>query len=110
MENPKKRILVTLTTDKIHEILKQVRIAIRKVSKDNDFHHQYLKVAIPKYFIDLINYANSVEFSQNAFNNENSKLTIFGIEVVYNYENFIVVFHEQAPVYLDIDYEVIDLK
>jgi hypothetical protein len=110
MENPKKRILVTLTTDKIHEILHQVRRAIIKVSKENDINHQYLRVAIPKYFIDLVNYANSNEVSMNAFDSGNNKLTIFGIEVVYNYENFIVVFHEQCPVFLDIDYEVIDLK
>lgn len=39
-----------------------------------------------------------------------NKLKFYGIEVIPNYDNFIVIFHEDMPLFLENFYVVVDLK
>jgi len=104
------RKLVEVSIDKLDLVFFEIRKAINEVTMQCGMDDSKLKIAIPKYFCDCIKNSYLKPIQNTPFQNENEKDFMFGIEVIPNYDNFIVVFHEDMPMFLDTNYKVIDLK
>ena len=100
--------LAEFTNEKIKEIIFKVRIAINEVHKQN-FNEDGIRIQIPTYFTELlINYNHHMLHGFQTPLEEDE--TFFGVKVVPGYENFIVVYHKDMPLYQNTSYQVIDLK
>lgn len=106
----KERILIEFTPERLDRVFYETRAAIDSVINQCGLDESKLKIAIPKYFIEMINSNRFIHFLETPFLLSDDKITFFGIEVTLNYDNFIVVFHEDMPMFLENYYEVIDLK
>lgn len=106
----KRKILIEFSVDKLEKVFYEVRAGIFKVTEQCGFDESKLRVAIPKYFCDMIESNVLRDLSETPFFLSDNKRKIFGIEVVPNYDNFIVIFHEDMPMFLESTYVVVDLK
>ncbi len=104
----KKRILIKFDNDKLDRIFYEVRVGINNVIDQCGFDDSKIRIAMPKYFFDiLINNLRLINLTPLSID-ENP--TFFGYTVSFNFDNFIVVFHEDMPIFLENYYAVIDLK
>lgn len=106
----KGKILIEYSVDKLDKVFYEVRLAIHKVTEEYGYDESKLRIAIPKYFCDMLETNMLRHISETPFFLSDNKRKMFGIEVVPNYDNFIVVFHEDTPMILDSNYVVVDLK
>lgn len=106
----KPRILIEFTTDKLDAVFYEIRAGIQKVTQQTCFDDEKLRIAMPKYFIDMLlgNYLRNIDHTPAT--TDSGKFYLFGIEVVLHYDNFIVVFHEDMPMFLENYYVVVNLK
>jgi hypothetical protein len=106
----KTRILIEFTGDRLDRVFYETRKAINTVTEQVGYNDDKLRIAMPKYFIDMLQLNLLRELDLTPLEVANSKITFFGIEVTLNYDNFIVVFHEDMPAFLENYYVVVDLK
>lgn len=100
-------ILAKFTEDRINEILYDVRKAVHELQLQN-LNDEGFRIQMPSYFSELLIYNNQRFVTGFSFDKNNLKC--FGIEVVPSYDNFIVVYHKDMPLYQNTAYQVIDLK
>lgn len=106
----KTRILLEFPEDRLLRVFYETRAAIQKVTEQCGFDDSKLRIAIPKYFVEMISNGYLIRIEETPFLLSDKKLTFFGIEVIPNYDNFIVVFHEDMPLFLENFYVVVDLR
>lgn len=99
--------LAEFTESKIVKILYDIRVAIHTVGLQY-LSEQGMRIQMPKYFIELLQYHN--ERFVPGFTCSDKELKCFGATVQPSFDNFIVVFHEDMPLYQNTAYQVIDLK
>lgn len=94
----------------IDRVLGEINVGINYVTQRVGFDDGKLRIAIPKYFIGLLNdnFKNTVSYKSEE--KVTNKVFLFGIEVVLNYENKIVIFHEDMPILKDVLYVTVDLN
>ena len=103
------RTLAEMPEDKFQQIFYDVRKAIDEVQQQ-DFNPDEIQIAIPKYFVDLMNHRKDVMQGSNALVYSDNEVTFFGYKRVWNFDNYIVVYHPDMPLYLESNYKVIKLK
>lgn len=102
------RILAQMPEDKLNEILYNVRIAINEILEQG-FNEKEIQIAVPKYFVELLNLKKGFVESYPLMYLD-GEFTFFGYRPIWNYDNYIVVYHVDMPLYLESTYKVINLK
>lgn len=106
----KNRILVSFTADQLYKVFYEVKVAINKVVEQCGLDESKLRIAIPKYFTDILTSGYILRFEETPLFLSDDKLRFYGVEVIPNFDNFIVVFHEDMPLFIENFYVVVDLK
>lgn len=105
----KNKILIKFDDEKLDRVFYQVRVGIKKVIDQCGDDASRIRIAVPKYFVDMLggNYLRHINQTPLSIDD---KITFFGYTVNYNFDNFIVVYHEDMPMFLENYYAIIDLK
>lgn len=103
------RKIISFQLNQIDEIYYQIRRSIDVVNSQNG-RDICPTISMPNYFRDLLIHYLNQTVSGGAWNTENKELTLFGSKIIPAFDNFIVVFHEDTPLYNSLTYEVIDLN
>ena len=102
------RIIAQWDRGKFEELFYNIRKAIHEIHKQK-LSDSGIRVNIPVYVIQLIQKHHEI-YMANPLDYEEGKTEIFGCPVYPSYENFVVVFHIDMPIYGNTAYQVIDLK
>ena len=86
----------------------EIRKAISEVHKQS-LSEDGIRINIPTYVIELMQKAPFMQMSL-PLEYEEDKTTMFGYPVHPSFENMIVVFHVDMPIFGNTSYQVIDLK
>lgn len=104
------RVIVSWDIDNFNKLFYEIRKAINEVHSQH-LNEEGIRINMPKYLIELIQRSPALHFSKPLnYDYEEQELRIFGYPVSYSFENLIVVFHEDMPIYGNTSYQVIDLK
>lgn len=106
----KTRILIEFPGDRLDRVFYEVRAGIDKVTQQCGWDDSKLRIAMPKYFYEMLERNLLRHVSETPLLLSEQKRTFFGIDIVPNYDNFIVIFHEDMPMFLENFYVVVDLR
>ncbi|MCP4984871.1 MAG: hypothetical protein GY928_02040 [Colwellia sp.] len=104
----KMRKIIEFTEDKIDEIMYDIRKSIHGLYQQN-LNQSGIRIQIPDYFCDYIMRA-SEKHSHNFIFDEHKIKNLYGIQVLPAYDNFIIVYNIDMPLYENTAYQVINLK
>src|SRR5690554_4392398 len=99
MENYK--ILMTMELSKLQEIFHQVYVGINKIVDQMGDTDDKIIVSVPKYFVDILRNRRFFEYRTTALFLDEKRPTFFGRPIQWNFDNYIVVFHEDMPLRSD---------
>jgi len=103
----KKIVLAEFTTEKLDLIMYHIRKAIHEVNKDF-WNEEKLRISIPEYLMNLI--VNYKDIMDPRFEFNEGDFRLFGVKCIPAFDNFVVVFSLDNPLYKNTNYQVIDLK
>lgn len=104
-------LLASFTEEKINEINFEIRKGIDFVEQQG-FKSEDIYISMPSYFLQVYyRWPLLNEFAQLNISTNDSQETFFmGHKVNAAFENFIVVYAEDMPLFMDVNYYTIDLK
>ena len=100
--------LAEFNEDKINLIFYQIRKAIDIINSEY-WNEKKLRISIPEYFKDIL-YSSHPIFDNAPIEDENKETFLFGIKTIPAFDNYIVVFSLDNPLYKNTNYQVISLK
>lgn len=102
------KVIALWREDDFQKMFFEIRKAISEVHKQH-LSEDGIRINMPVYVIDLMQRALFMRMSL-PLEYEEGKTKMFGYPVYPSFENLIVVFHIDMPIYGNTSYQVIDLK
>ena len=86
-------VIFEIEVEGIEAIMHKIKAAIHTTKKNGTFYRD-LKIAMPSYFKQLLEHNNNIYVANYI---QVPYRTFLGLEVVKNYDNNIVIYHEDMP-------------